>query len=679
MGAAFVDVRVDDNTDEGRKSIGSTMAKWAGGLALGATISKGITDNLDIGQANAKLGAQLNLTKDVADKAGKIAGQVYRDNFGESIPEVTNAIGTIGQSLVNLNTVSDGQLKHITEGVLGLASTFDVDLNGVVDATSKLVTNKLAPDATAALDLVTRAFQTGGNKAGDLLETIGEYSPYFHNLGLDGSTALGLISQGLKAGARDSDYVADAFKELQIRAIDGSKATGTAFGDMGLDAQKMGENFAAGGDTAKQALLEVLTTLQNMKDPVAQNNAGVALFGTQWEDTMRQILPSMDLTEAGMTDVKGATDRLNDAAGDTAKGGLESVKRQMEGWVQSVTNMNGPLGDISSWILGFGGASVPFIAQLAQIGAGFATMGLFAEGSALRVVGSWIAMAASSVANAVVMAASWLLAFWPVALIIAAVAGLVALIILNWDTVKQITSDVWNAIWGYLKGIWDDIVKQVRNAVQWVVDAWNWFGELPGRIREWSKQLVLGAIQKFQDLVDWVRSLPGKILGAIGNVGDILYNIGKKIIEGLWNGLKNMWNKVTGWISTIGDWISDHKGPIEVDAVLLVPHGKAIMAGLADGLQADFNARVKPTVEGMAGDLANTTMPAPAVAPRPVDGPTANGTGAGVASTGHTTVIERLEVSFPGSLNAMNKTDLWVIAAILRDLLRRLDRGEVPA
>jgi hypothetical protein len=680
MGSAFVEVNTEDNTREGRESIGSSMQKWAGGLAIGATISKGITDNLDIGAGTAKLAGQLNLTKDVSQSAGKIAGEVYRDNFGQSIPEVTAAIGTIGQSLVDLNTVSDQQLKTITEGVLGLTSTFDVDLNATVEATRALITNRLAPDAQSAMDLMTRAFQSGGNASGDLLETITEYSPYFHNLGLDGPTALGLLSQGLKAGARDTDYIADAFKEFGIRAIDTTAATATAFQDLGFNAQEMAAKIAAGGSGAQEGLLQVLRALQNMKDPVAQNLAGVALFGTQWEDTLRQILPGMDLTEAALTDVKGATERMNTASADSAAGGIESVKRQMEGWVQSMTNAEGPLGAISSWALGAGSMFLPIAGQIGMVVAAMSMMNFAAIGTAASVVGSWIAMAAASIANAIVMAASWLLAFWPIALIVVAVAGLAALIIMNWDTIRNKTVEIWNAIWKFVSDLITTIVDWVKARVQNIVDAWNWLAALPGKVRDWLDGVRRGAVEVLTNLVNWFKSLPGKLLDALGDLGRLLYNAGKKILQGLWDGLKNMWNSVKDWVGNVGGWISDLKGPIEVDAVILTPHGNAFMSGLKDGLEAGFETEVKPTVAGMAADIANTPMPMPAVAPRSTFGAVG---GDGASAPGDprdgAIIIENLTVTFPGSLNAMPKTDLRAAAVFLRDEIRNVERGQVTA
>ncbi|MEC3613154.1 hypothetical protein P9181_17655 [Bacillus velezensis] len=68
-----------------------------------------------------------------------------------------------------------------------------------------------------------------------------------------------------------------------------------------------------------------------------------------------------------------------------------------------------------------------------------------------------VVLAAQAAAQAARMAASWVIAIGPIGWITAAVVGLVALIIANWDTVKSATIAVWGAISSWLSTVWTGI------------------------------------------------------------------------------------------------------------------------------------------------------------------------------------------------------------------------------
>jgi phage-related protein len=63
---------------------------------------------------------------------------------------------------------------------------------------------------------------------------------------------------------------------------------------------------------------------------------------------------------------------------------------------------------------------------------------------------------------------------------------------------------------------------------------------------------------------------------------------GKSVVQGFWDGMTSVWNNTSNWIGTIAGWIKAHKGPLSLDAQLLVPAGTAIMQGLWDGLKSTY-------------------------------------------------------------------------------------------
>ena len=117
--------------------------------------------------------------------------------------------------------------------------------------------------------------------------------------------------------------------------------------------------------------------------------------------------------------------------------------------------------------------------------------------------------------------------------------------------------------------------------------------------------LLSGATQKGGEVLDWFAGLPGRILSALGDLGGLLVGAGRSVIDGFLSGLKGAWDGVTGFVGGIADWIAEHKGPIEYDRRLLVPHGMAIMRGLGSGIERAFGSEVEPLVSGIGGRLAD--------------------------------------------------------------------------
>lgn len=245
-----------------------------------------------------------------------------------------------------------------------------------------------------------------------------------------------------------------------------------------------------------------------------------------------------------------------------------------------------------------------------------------------------IQQVAQAVASRAAAAAQWLLNAAmeanPIMLIITGIAALVAGFIYLWTHCKGFR-DFWIDLWHDIQHIFDDVVDWIKghwrliiaiiggpiglvialvtkywhDIVQFTMDfvhgveaVLNWFGSLPGKFHDWFERAKQAIIDKVYDALNWLTGLGGRILHAIGDLGSLLYNIGKNILGGLWDGMKAAWNDMTGWIGSIGNWISNLKGPIEVDAVLLTPHGHQIMQGLMKGMKAEM-----PALEAQLGGI----------------------------------------------------------------------------
>lgn len=314
---------------------GAATVAASAAAGIGAALLKGVTDAYDAEAANDKLAASLGLPPERAAELGAAAGAVYRDAYGESLGEVNDVIARLFKDGLVPEDATNDAIEGMTKRVLDTATAFDQDLGAVTRGVSNLMRNGLAPDAEAAFDIVTRGFQQGADKAEDFLDTLNEYGTQFRKLGIDGADATGLITQGLAAGARDGDKVADALKEFSIRAIDGSELTKQAFTDLGVDANLMAQQIAAGGPAARAGLDQILDGLRGVQDPIKRSQIAVGLFGTQAED-LGDALYALDLDTAakGLGNIAGAADRMGNTLNDNPAAKIEAFKRTVLGGLQ---------------------------------------------------------------------------------------------------------------------------------------------------------------------------------------------------------------------------------------------------------------------------------------------------------------------------------------------------------
>ncbi|MER7350918.1 phage tail tape measure protein [Streptomyces aurantiacus] len=312
--------------------IGDVVKTGVAGFAAGAgaLFAAGFVEAVEQDKSNAKLAAQLGLSEKESARIGAVAGKVYASGYGESVDQVNQSLKALAQNGVAAVNAPKKDLAGLSKSALALAETFEVDVSDSARAAGQLIKTGMVKDARGAFDLITRGFQTGADKAGDMLDTLNEYSTQFRDLGLTGSQAVGLLTQGLKAGARDSDIVADALKEFAIRAKDGSDTTKQGFDAIGLSADQMAQTFAKGGPGAAKALDTVLDRLRDIKDPAKRSQVAVKLFGTQAED-LQQSLYSLDPSraEAALGKVDGAAGRMGKTLHNNATQPLEVFKRQV--------------------------------------------------------------------------------------------------------------------------------------------------------------------------------------------------------------------------------------------------------------------------------------------------------------------------------------------------------------
>ena len=334
-------------TDKNAKGLAETfgkgaaaVGKWAAGITTAAAAGAAAVGTAAVKSADAldksvkKTAAAVGANAEQAEKYKSVIQDVYGDNFGESFDDISDSISVITQ---NLGDMDADPLKEITESAYALQDVFDMGVDETARA-AKAMKENFGIAAEDAYNYIAKGAQDGLNYSGELIDSINEYSVQFAKLGFSADDMFKIFAQGAENGAWNLDKIGDAVKEFSIRAIDGSDSTREGFEAVGLNADKMSEKFAQGGDVARDAFQTVIKSLSEMEDPIKQNEAGVNLFGTMWEDLGVDAVAAMGSITDGAYECAGAMDSITDVNYSSLEDALGGLKRQLETMIQ-------PLGD----------------------------------------------------------------------------------------------------------------------------------------------------------------------------------------------------------------------------------------------------------------------------------------------------------------------------------------------
>lgn len=305
-------------------SVNAGIVKIGGAANATALVAGGAWAKVgaDYQAAMARVQASTGASAEQMKQIEEAARAVFSSGMGESFDEVARAMSTIKQ----VGGLDGKDLESATKNAMALGKTFDMDVNETARATSALMKN-FGIDGQKAFDLIAYAAQNGANKNGDLLDTFNEYAVQYQALGFTAEQFAAHLVKGAEDGAFSINKVGDAVKEFNIRAKDGSKSSMEAFAALGLNGQKATQMFAAGGQSAQVAFAEVVKRLSEMEDPVARNAAGVALFGTQFEDLEVKALEGFKAIQGSLPQIEGTMQQVSRAISSDLGSQLRIVSR----------------------------------------------------------------------------------------------------------------------------------------------------------------------------------------------------------------------------------------------------------------------------------------------------------------------------------------------------------------
>jgi len=334
-------VRISTDTEDSKKSVEDLDGVFGGlgntikGFALGAAASlaafaiamgvKGVGAAEDLQRAVNDVTTQTGAAQGEMGSFENILKNLYSQNFGESFEDLGKSLAEVKKQ----TQLSGKELENMTKNALILRDTFDFDVTESTRA-AKMMMDQFGLSGDEAFNLIAQGAQKGLNKNDDLLDSINEYSVQFKSLGLDADDMFEIFANGAKSGAFSIDKVGDAVKEFNIRSKDMSTTSADGFKTLGLDADVMFKKFASGGATAQKAFFQVIQRLGSIKDKAKQNAAGVALFGTQFEDLGAQGILALGNLGNSFDQTKKTMDSINQIRYNTFGEAMAGIGRQLE-------------------------------------------------------------------------------------------------------------------------------------------------------------------------------------------------------------------------------------------------------------------------------------------------------------------------------------------------------------
>lgn len=304
------------------------------GAGLVATAVAGVTMGDDLTKALNGIEAATGYSKEAMSGMKDTMLSIYNNNFGEDFADIGASLQEVGKQ----TGLTGKDLETMTTNALLLRDTFEYEVADSTKAATMMM-NQFGSSGEDAFNLIAQGAQWGLDKNGDLLDSINEYSTNFAMAGLSSTDMFNMFENGASAGVISTDKIGDAIKEFGIRSKDLSTGSTDAFKSLGLNADTTFASFAKGGDSAKKAFVDVNKKLFEMKDPLAQNTTGTALYGSMWEDVGMKGIRALTSMNGEISTTTDALKGINDVKYNTFGEGIEGIKRQL------VTGLVIPIGE----------------------------------------------------------------------------------------------------------------------------------------------------------------------------------------------------------------------------------------------------------------------------------------------------------------------------------------------
>lgn len=263
-------------------------------------------------------------TSEMIPDADELINGIFVAGWGESRTQIAEVLTLAQQYGVEMD-----ELGPATENALMLADINGQDPQEILRTMVNLVRNDLVTSFDEAGDVLQTGFQEGLNIADDLLDTFNEYGTTFSALGLDAQEAMAILNAGLDNGIDNTDRIADAMREFNIRTnetTDGVGLLDEQFATLGIS--DLAEQFRDGTLAGDEFFSATIEALAGVEDPAERARLAVDIFGTQFEDfSPDTFITAMQSVDEQLFITEGRLDEAGQAFSDNLPDAIDRARR----------------------------------------------------------------------------------------------------------------------------------------------------------------------------------------------------------------------------------------------------------------------------------------------------------------------------------------------------------------
>lgn len=491
------------------------------------------------------------------------------DDVFTSLPTTAEEAGTaIGEVNTRFGLTGD-TLEELSKQFIQFATINGTDLNNSIDEVDSIM-KKFGVDTKETgkvLGLLTSAGQRTGISMDALYASLDKNGATLKELGLDLDESVNLLAQFESSGV-DSATALAALKKAQANATKEGKTLNQSLRDSVKEIkgakdktealQIATELFGAkGAAEMTQAINEGRFSIENLNDELDN-------YATNVQDTYESTLDPWDSMTMTMNELKKAGSDIATSFLGELQPSIESAAGAFKEWAESVDweklgetagKVLTALGDGFQWIVD---NKNNIIAALLAIATGMGAyvayttaLTVMTEGWKALTIVTKLQAAAQAALNAVMSANQ-------IGLVIAAITGLVAVIIYLWNTSEEFRN-FWISVWNTIKLAVDSFVTDWKGGIDFIKtsaseawtnikqgfsDAWNGIKETWGGAKEFFGGIwdgikeIFGGVgewfsQTFQGASDAVSEIFGGLVGIIKAPINTLIDGINKFIDGL--------------------------------------------------------------------------------------------------------------------------------------------------